>query len=62
MTEIDLITECANKIHKRFTYMKPSEANNTAYEIVSSFRKDNGEMDIEKIRNVVEGICGDANM
>lgn len=61
MNETELVTNSAEKIHKRFPYMKLSEAIKTSWEIVKSNRKENGEPDVDSINKTVKDICGEQN-
>lgn len=59
MNETELVTKSAEKLHKRFPYMKLSEAIKTSWEIVKSNRMENGEPDEEAINKTVKDICGE---
>lgn len=61
MNETELVTKSAEKLHKRFPYMKLSEAIKTSWEIVKSNRMENGEADVYSIDKTVKDICGEQN-
>lgn len=61
MNETELVTKSAEKLHKRFPYMKLSEAIKTSWEIVKSNRMENGEADVDYINKTVKDICGEQN-
>ncbi|MEE0247405.1 MULTISPECIES: hypothetical protein [Peptacetobacter] len=61
MNETELVTKSAEKLHKRFPYMKLSEAIKTSWEIVKSNRMENGEADVDSIDKTVKDICGEQN-
>lgn len=61
MNEEKIVLRNARKLHKRFPYMKLSEAIKTSWEIVKSNRMENGEADVDSINKTVKDICGEQN-